>query len=136
MQKGYRSFQTPQPYVEKLVVYASKSFILHPIDISLIYSAGRANYPSNEASYKFEYVLGVLHGPFDTSRLPDFTDTNHRCWCVCTYSAAQDTLGKFQRAYGKLREISILNPCHLVPNKVLGINCGENTNQILGNRGQ
>lgn len=77
--KGYRSVQTRQPYIEKLVVYASKSFILHPINIGLIYSAGRANYPSNEASYNFEYVLGVLHGPFDTSRLPYFTDTNRGC---------------------------------------------------------
>jgi hypothetical protein len=79
MRNGYRSVQNCQPYVEKLVVYASKSFILHPINIGLIYSAGRATYPSNEASYIFEYVLGVLHGPFDMSRLPDFTDTNHGC---------------------------------------------------------
>jgi hypothetical protein len=79
MRKGYRSVQNPQPYVEKLVIYASKSFIFHPINIGLIYSAGRANYPSNEASYNFEYVLGALHGSFDTSLLPYFTDPNHRC---------------------------------------------------------
>ena len=77
MRKGYRSVQNPQPYIEKLVVYASKSFILHPINVGLIYSPGRTNYPSNEASYNFEYVLGVLHDPFGTSRLPYLTDTNH-----------------------------------------------------------
>lgn len=117
MRKGYRSVQNPQPYIEKLVIYASKSFILHPINVGLICSAGWTNYPSNEASYNFEYVLGVLHGPFGTSRLPYLTDTNHGCWGVYSHSAAQNTLGRFQRAYGKLREISILNPCYLVPNK-------------------
>jgi hypothetical protein len=79
-------------------------------------------------------VCCMVH--FDTSCLPDFTDTNHGCWCVCSYSAAQDTLGRFQRVYGKLHKISILNPCHSVPNNILGINCRENTNQILRNGGQ
>ena len=38
MRKDYRSFQTPQPYFEKLVFYASKPFILHLINIGLMHS--------------------------------------------------------------------------------------------------
>jgi hypothetical protein len=41
-----------------------------------------------------------------------------------------------ERMENFVRYLIILNLCHSILNNLLGINCKENTNQIMGNRGQ